>query len=165
MIEGRPRRLAVLPGGVHWRAPWPEEARWFGNNRHVAGFLAEDGSVVLSPIALLRPRQARAVLVNEAARALLLRRPGLCRAFFLTRWQRARFASYGTPPQRRHTIVARLVTGDRSAGRPTPAQRCAARAVRSALRLEAYEASGRAVSHALSARAYLAPCRHRPPTA
>ena len=70
------------------------EAAWFLANPDVAGFAADDGTVVLNPRLRLSPRQLRSVLLNEATRIVLRCRRRASPAFFLNLWQRARFADY-----------------------------------------------------------------------
>ena len=134
--DTRPQTLRRLPGGALWRQPWAGEAAWFHANPDVAGFAADDGSVVLNPYLRLSPRQLRSVLLNEATRIVLRCRRRASPAFFLNLWQRARFADYGTEIDRGHTVVARLVARDPSAGVPTAAQSRLVRRIRRSMNLD-----------------------------
>ena len=104
--------------------------------------------MVLNPQIRMRRRQLRAVLVNEAVRLLLARRPDACPTFFLTLEQQWRFRAYGGgSADRSRTVMARLVARDPSAGRPSTAQRRLARLI--AARLGLVEKGG-AWSHILA---------------
>src|SRR4051794_37659891 len=59
-----------------------------------------------------------------------------CPAFSLTPGRQACFAAYGAPIDRRHTVIARLVAQDPSAGMPSAVQRRLARAVARAMRVD-----------------------------
>jgi hypothetical protein len=121
--DRRPRTLRRLPGRVFWRQPWDDEAVWFATHPEVAGFASTGGEVVLNPSLRLSPRQLRSVLLNETVRVILRRRRFICPTFSLSPWQRLRFANYGTKRDQRHTIIARLIAGDPSAGVPSAVQK------------------------------------------
>lgn len=147
--ERAPRLLGRLPGGAVWRAPWPSEASWFRANPYVAGYAADDDRVVLNPCSQLKPRQFASVLINEAVRVYLRRRPRRCPLHTLTAWQRTLYASYGRPIDQVHTVVARLAARDRSAGRPNGAQKRTLAALESQLKLADYRRSRIARTHVL----------------
>lgn len=134
-ISGAPRTLARLPGGALWRSTYPSEAEWFAHHLSVAGFATRQGEVVLNPYLARRPKQRRSVLLNEATRVYLWRRKSP--RIWLNPEQKTRFASYGRIIDQVHTVIARLVAADPSAGRPSAAQRRAACQVSRALGLAA----------------------------
>jgi hypothetical protein len=129
-------RLA-LRGKYPLRRPYPSEEQFFSGRPEVAGYAADDGQVVLNPYSGLGPEQRRAVHTNEAARLHMTQ--GGVRSLFdfpLTAGQQRFFApmEYGMDPQAaRHTVVARIISGDPSAGPYTPEQRAAADSVLSGL--------------------------------
>ncbi len=122
MTQNVPRILELLPGGVEHREPWPSETVFFRDHLEVTGMAADDDRVVLNPFANLTDIQRGAVLINEAARVVMRRRPDLQPTFDLTEEQRIVFAGYGLIDDVRATIAARLLSSDPSAGTPTSAQ-------------------------------------------
>lgn len=131
-----------LPGGALLRAPNVEEEQWFAAHKNVAGFACCDGTVVINPFTKLRHRQVASVVVNEAARVFLARYPRLCPPFALTLEQKRRFFDYGPIESQRHTIIARIVARDSSAGNPTLIQKKIAKAISDAIRLKQFYDSG-----------------------
>lgn len=103
---------------------YPGEDEYFRANPHVAGMAAEDDRVILNPYSKLAAHEKRAVAVNEAAR-ILMRHEG-APDFALTPEQEAFLdgTEYRKAPaeERRATIAARILSGDPSAGAPTPEQ-------------------------------------------
>jgi hypothetical protein len=99
---------------------------------------AEDSAVTLNPYAGLTPDQQQSVATNEASR-LRMRDTGAVLGFPVTPEQRQFFegSAYASQPQMmRHTIAARILAGDQSAGPYTPAQKAAAENVLSGLLLD-----------------------------
>tara|TARA_B100000676_G_scaffold245248_1_gene247649 strand:+ start:538 stop:957 length:420 start_codon:yes stop_codon:yes gene_type:complete len=120
-VTGDPRIIAVLPGGVEQREPWPSEIEFFRSRLDVTGMAADDGKVILSPFSQLTESQKKAVALNEAAR-IFMDREGLTPEFALTPAQEVAFAIYGPMQARRETIAARLLSGDPTALAPTGEQ-------------------------------------------
>ena len=112
--------------GYERREPYPGEADYFKANPHVGGMAAEDNRIVLNPHSKLSPQEQQAVARNEATR-LYLREQKWPLDFELTPEQRASFQGtpYGDPAHAddlKQTLLARLVSGDPSAGTPTARQ-------------------------------------------
>lgn len=110
-----PRRRDSLYGLEHL---------YFMNNPNVAGMAADDGSVVLNPYIAMPIQQERSVYENELAR-LFMRETGVP-PVEITPEQNA-FLDGNTyrnanPDDRRATILARILAGDPSSGRPTQNQ-------------------------------------------
>ena len=98
---------------------------------------AEDGKIILNPYSLNTPEQQKLVARNEAAR-LHMRDTKYAPTFAVTPEQTASFAGteYGKPGNEgflRHTIVARILTGDPAAGKVTDEQKAAALEIQKAL--------------------------------
>ena len=111
--------------------PYPGEAEFFRLNPQVAGYAAPDKTVVLNRHSPLSDASKMHVAINEAARHHMMDQ-GTLHRFPLTDGQRGFFqrespGHYARDPQMvRHSIVARLISGDPSAGPYTPEQRQAA---------------------------------------
>jgi hypothetical protein len=106
---------------------WGEEA-FFAKNPAVAGYAAPDQKVVLNPYSQLSPAEKDSVALNESARLHMMDK-GTIHGFPITPGQQQFFSktAYGQQPQMaRHTIVARILSGDPSAGPYTPEQKAAA---------------------------------------
>ena len=116
-----PRQIAILPGGIPLREPWPSEEEFFRSRPDVSGLAADDGCVVINPFAPLTERQSTAVALNEAAR-IFMRRLDLRPEFALTNEQTEAFKSYGPFEAIKATIAARVLSGDPSALEPTAEQ-------------------------------------------
>jgi hypothetical protein len=122
------RLLMMRPG----RPPTRSEDAFFSDSRHVAGYAAPDGAVVLNPYS--PPEVNRdAVHLLESARHQMFD-DGRIFSFDMTPEQNARLRSWGGPysqqPQMaRHTTVSRILAGDSSLGPYTPAQQAAAQGV------------------------------------
>ena len=111
---------------------FPEEDAYFRANPHVAGMAADDDLVILNPYSGRSDPERSAVYANEAAR-LWMRKTGTP-AFPLTADQ-SRFLdgteySRGSSDDRRATILARILSGDPSAGQATREQIDAANKIR-----------------------------------
>jgi hypothetical protein len=119
------------------RAPYSGEDSYFKANPHVGGYAAEDQAVVLNPYAPLTDAGRSSVALNEAAR-LHMMDSGAIHNFPLSPHQQQFFANtpYGSNPQMaKHTVVARLISGDPSAAPYSDAQKLAAESVLSGLLL------------------------------
>lgn len=113
--------------GYAVRPPFPGEEAMFRRRPEVAGMAGEDGWITVNPHSPPGVNR-QAVVKNEAIR-LFQRDNGLSYNFPLTESQRNFLAKteYGADPSAaRETIVARILTGDPSAGDVTPDQRAAA---------------------------------------
>lgn len=113
------------------REPSQSERDFFRSNPSVGGYAAPDQSVVLNPYSGQTPRQQAAVATNEAAR-LRMMDDGAYFGFPLAEHQQSFFAGtpYGSQPQMaRHSVVARILSGDPSAGPYTADQEAAAQSV------------------------------------
>jgi len=120
-------------GGDETRRPYPSEDAFFAGNPHVAGMAAEDNRVTLNPHSPLDDQQKRAVQLNEAAR-VWMRKPEWSSAPELTEGQADTFKGYSANPvDQRHTVIARILSGDTSAGQPTQQQLEFAQALASAM--------------------------------
>jgi hypothetical protein len=101
------------------------ENEYFKSNPHVGGMAAEDDYVVLNPYSKLSPQEKSAVHVNEASR-LYMNKNGVPDVS-LTKEQEQNLAgldSYANadPKYRKATILARILSGDKSGGIPTMEQ-------------------------------------------
>ena len=122
------------------REPFESEREFFLNNRDVGGYAAEDNAVVLNPFSIRSPQEKQAIAKNEALR-VLLRSSQTQPQFALTPEQSDRFKGYSQDPKDiQHTLFARIVTGDPSAG-ATPEQVKHAQQILSALLRERLRAS------------------------
>ena len=113
--------------GFPVRAPFGGELEYFRANPHVAGMAGEDSSIVLNPFSPNTPEQQQLVAQNEAVR-LWLRKNKVEPKFPVTPDQFASFkgTEYGKPENIDHlrqTLIARMMTGDPSAGGVTGDQR------------------------------------------
>ncbi len=112
--------------GVPVREPHPSELRFFQKHPNVGGMAASDNKIILNPHSSLSPKEREAVAVNEAARVHMRTNKNLKPSFDLTPEQTANLkgTSYenASPQDRMATIAARILSGDPSAGAPTPEQ-------------------------------------------
>ena len=109
--------------GQERRQPYPSENEYFKANPSVAGMATEDNRVTLNPYSNLSMREKQSVMVNEALRLLIGNKPIQAG---LTPEQDAMLAntSYANAPEqaRRATILARIFSGDKSAGEASSEQ-------------------------------------------
>jgi hypothetical protein len=115
------KRLPFSLGGVPLREPYPSESAFFRGNKHVAGMATEDDKIALNPYSGLTQGQQDAVAQNEASR-VWMRRPEFSPEVDLTPEQQQAFAAYGQPKDQKATVIARIISGDSSAGQPTQQQ-------------------------------------------
>lgn len=104
---------------------YPGEDEYFKANPHVGGMATQDQYVVLNPYSKLSPQEKSAVHVNEAAR-LYMNQNGVPDVS-LTREQEQNLAGLGSyanadPQYRKATMMARILSGDPTAGTPTMEQ-------------------------------------------
>jgi hypothetical protein len=117
--------------GYAVRRPYKSEDTYFALNPNVTGMAAEDGRIVLNPYSGLKYDQQLGVAKNEAIR-LFMRENQIDPQFKVTPEQMKSFqgTAYGTnEPALRQTLVARILTGDSSAGNATEEQRKAAQSI------------------------------------
>ena len=129
---------------VRERKPFPSEREFFYRNAvnrgvqggpTIEGMAAEDNRVVMNPFSLLPAKERAAVKRNEQVRAAL-RKNDIKTSFSLTKEQKQRFQTYGAPKDQRHTIIARSLSGDPSAGKLTESQRAAIKKVKRQLGMQ-----------------------------
>jgi len=111
--------------GYEVRNPYDSEDNFFRQNPHVSGMAAEDGKITLNPHSPLKPHEQDAVARNEAAR-LYMRDQKFNFDFDPTPEQQRSFdgTAYASDPYNmRATLLARILSGDPSAGQATPRQR------------------------------------------
>ena len=115
--------------GKRVRPAYGSEKQFFMGNPGVGGYAAEDGQVVLNPYSQLSQPEQGAVAQNEAIR-LWLRNMASPPEMTLTQGQQQYLGGY-SPNNRdvQDTLIARILTGDPSAGDVTPDQRNAATGV------------------------------------
>jgi hypothetical protein len=121
--------------------PYPSEDEFFWLNPQVAGYAAPDKTVVLNRHSQLPTASKMQVALNEAARHHMMDQ-GTLHRFPITEGQQGFFqrespGHYARDPQMaRHSILARLISDDPSAGPYTDEQRQAADGVLQGLRLK-----------------------------
>ena len=125
--------------GYPIRKPSASEVDYFLQHRDVAGMAAEDGAIVLNPYSSNSPEEQMAVAKNEAMR-LWMRENNVQPDFEVTPEQEQQFAGteYGKPESAiplRQTLLARMLSGDPSAGKTTKAQQDYAKRLSDAMRL------------------------------
>lgn len=103
---------------------FPGEDKFFRSNPTVSGMAADDNRVILNPYSNLSEGEKRAVVLNEYARIVMRMRD--MDAPEVTAAQRETFdgTPYGSDDTAlRRTIIARILSGDPSAGAETDEQR------------------------------------------
>lgn len=127
---------AVRPSvfGYPMRSPSESEMAFFERSG-IPGYAAEDMAVVLNPNSRLSPDERASVAQNEASR-LWMRENQFQPSFTPSPEQRASFA--GTPYEKNpnamlETLLARLLSGDPSAGVPSQAMQVDADTVKRGL--------------------------------
>jgi hypothetical protein len=113
--------------GYEVRKPFQSELKYFKKNPHVSGMAAADNRIILNPYSKLAPEQQGAVAKNEAIR-LFMRGKKYNYDFDVTPEQLKSFqgTEYAKPENvqsLKDTLVSRIITGDPSAGKFTPAQK------------------------------------------
>jgi GH24 family phage-related lysozyme (muramidase) len=111
--------------GYEVRDPYDIEHSYFRSNPRVAGMAADDNRITLNPYSGLTPQQQDAVARNEAAR-LYMREQKFQYDFDPTPEQTKSFAGTayaGDANAMRSTLLARILSGDASAGAYTPRQK------------------------------------------
>ena len=109
--------------GYPIRKPYTSERDFFQKNPTVTGLAADDDKITLNPFNNLSPEQQNAVALNEAAR-IYMRNSGEEYAP-VTEQQKASFkgtAYENDDKALRRTILARILSGDSSAGDTTRQQ-------------------------------------------
>jgi hypothetical protein len=101
----------------------PGEEEYFKANPHVTGMAADDDKIIMNPFSTLKDNEKQAVMLNEAARVHMRKKLIDAPNYDLTPEQTEKFGSYSKDINDiRQTIAARILSGDPSAGQPTPAQ-------------------------------------------
>ena len=98
------------------RQPYVSEHGYFASNPHVAGMAAQDNNVVLNPYSQIGNQGMAAVEQNERHR-IKMRNEGYSPSFEITPQQKAFFggtAYANDPANTKHTIISRILTGDKS---------------------------------------------------
>lgn len=113
--------------GYEIRDPFAGESEFFKKRPEVGGMAAEDGKIVLNPFSPLKDSEKMLVAKNEAIR-LWLRDNKVEPKFNVTPEQMKMFTNteYGKPENEqalKHTLIARFLTGDPSAGQMTDMQK------------------------------------------
>ena len=110
------------------RQPFASENEFFRNNKNVGGYAAEDGKVVVNPYTALNGKERNAIKANETIRQALRSMPEDKRpSFDLTKEQQNSLGVYSDNLRDvQDTILARILTGDPSAGKISPYERVAA---------------------------------------
>ena len=101
----------------------PGEESYFKANPHVAGMAADDNKIIMNPFSTLKDNEKQAVMMNEAARVHMRSKLIDAPNYDSTPTQAEKVAKYSQDPNDiKHTIAARILSGDPSAGDVTPAQ-------------------------------------------
>jgi hypothetical protein len=112
------------PADMRRKSLYPGEDAYFKANPGVTGMAAEDDKVILNPYSSISPAEQDAVARNEHVR-LHLRRSGLTPPaptdMQMRQFQGTPYAS--DPAALSQSIIARILSGDPSAGIVTPEQR------------------------------------------
>jgi hypothetical protein len=116
---------------------YPGEDTYFKDHPEVGGMAAEDNSVILNPYSKLNDAQRGSIIKNETARLWMRNSPQKERPSMRLRGsQKKAFDTIanGKPYSKdqqdiRETIIARVVSGDTSAGKTTRKQRKYAKAL------------------------------------
>jgi hypothetical protein len=104
------------------RDPYQSEHDFFRGAPHVGGMATEDGRITLNPYSPLNAREREAVTVNEGARLVMSRYgqqpPALTQAqsSLLSTIDNGRPYGGGNDNAQRETIIARILSGDPTAG-------------------------------------------------
>jgi len=102
---------------------YPGEDEYFKTNPHVAGMAADDDKIIMNPYSTLKDNEKQAVMMNEAARVHMRNKLIEPPNYDMTPEQTAAFKDYSQDPNDiKQTIAARILSGDPSALKATPAQ-------------------------------------------
>ena len=104
------------------RSPNESELQFFRSKPEVSGYASPDGRIVLNPMSKLSEQEKQSVMMNEFYR-LKMRNPLIGRPPPATPGQLARFQNYGGNSDISETMIARMLSGDPTAGEPSFAQR------------------------------------------
>ena len=111
--------------GIAVRTPSASELIWFRDNQEVAGFASEDQKIVLNPFRRFSQAERNSICINEAYR-ILMNRLHIVPEIKVTSEQRKFFrgtAYENNEGALKQTIIARISSGDPSAGRATAEQK------------------------------------------
>ena len=103
------------------RGPSLSEMQFFKSKPEVGGYASPDGKIVLNPFSTLSPQEKQSVMINEFYR-LKMRNPMVGQPPRATPGQLKGLAGYGSPQDISQTAIARMLSGDPSAGEPSFAQ-------------------------------------------
>ena len=112
--------------GFPIREPYQSELDFFQKRKEVTGMATEDDAIILNPFSNINEQQKNAVAKNEAIR-LWLRKNNVQPKFNVTPEQYKTFIGTEYAKSKdfnpmKHTILARILTSDPSAGKPTEMQ-------------------------------------------
>lgn len=114
--------MADLPKWAKERKPSTNEDEFFKYSPHVTGYATDDHYIVMNPYSIINEQEKSAVRLNEATR-LFLRAKKIKPQFALTPDQLTTFSEYSHDENDiKHTIAARILSGDPSVGIPTNEQ-------------------------------------------
>lgn len=117
-----------------YRQPYQSELDYFKNNKHVGGMATEDNKIIINPYSSLNNREKHLVGLNEGVRLFLREHPNYIGNFGLTNQQKQSLGNYSNDiDDIRSTILARILTGDPSAGEATVRQKFNANRIRDAI--------------------------------
>jgi hypothetical protein len=119
------------------RKPYKGELDFFKKRPEVAGMATEDNKIILNPFSKNSPEEQQAVARNEALR-LYMKLGNIQPDFELTKEQQKFFSGTeykNDPLNAKRTTLARILTGDPSAGQITPEQSDAAKQIFSNINL------------------------------
>jgi hypothetical protein len=94
---------------------------------------ADDGKIIINPHTGLSETERDAVRINELTRLKMRHSPEHRPTFDLTPSQRKTFGGYGSIDDQRQTVIARIISGDPSAGDATDEQKAWAEKVRGSM--------------------------------
>jgi hypothetical protein len=114
---------------------YPGEDAYYRENSHVAGMAADDGMVTINPYSQISDQERQSVYENEAARLFMREKgtPGVDLTELQDGFLNTNTYRNASKDDRIATILARLISGDPSAGDPTFGQTKAANKVRSGM--------------------------------
>jgi hypothetical protein len=125
LVRGKASGLSGMP--LLRQKLFPGEIKFFNENPDVAGMAADDDKVIFNPDSGLSQSELSALYKNETTRIFLRQGRFHMPEFDLTEKQKAFLGggSYAdaSASNRKATIAARILSGDPSAGVPTPEQR------------------------------------------
>lgn len=109
------------------REPFDSERDFFSKNKGVGGMASQDNRVVLNPFSKLNPEEMRSIVQNETYRVnvrtgKMPRFKGSLTPEQMSFLNNTEYYSGASEEDRIDTIMARLISGDPSAGQPSSEQ-------------------------------------------